>query len=282
MRGVFGAGVATRLQEANIYDQIEAVYAYSSGAFNGAYFLARQSRIGSTIYFDHLTENFIRKRNVFKGVWQRAWNRYVRHIPPESFKNVVELPFLMDIAKNRVPLDVRALQSQSIPLFVKVLDAKTGEVDYFDARTTDTLKLLHAAASAAPYYFSSEEINGKLYIDAGIKESIALAKLLEDHKQNNIVVVFNRPVYSRLGGIVKYFETKILGMMYGKHIAKLYDERDKKEDADFQLAETSDRVLLVHPSKNDAVYPGETRRNKLLALYRAGQIEAEKILNFIL
>ena len=59
MSGVFGAGIGTRLQEADTYNKIEAVYGGSAGAFNSSYFLSRQSELGSSIYWENLTEQVI-------------------------------------------------------------------------------------------------------------------------------------------------------------------------------------------------------------------------------
>ena len=49
--GVFGAGVLTAFQEANIYNRIKCIYATSAGAHDAAYFLTKQSKLGSSIYF---------------------------------------------------------------------------------------------------------------------------------------------------------------------------------------------------------------------------------------
>ena len=63
MAGVFGAGVVTRLQEENFYKHIKVAYGASAGAFNLAYFLAKQSELGSKIYWEDLTYDFISPEN---------------------------------------------------------------------------------------------------------------------------------------------------------------------------------------------------------------------------
>lgn len=61
MAGVFGAGVVTRLQEVNAYENFSHAYGASAGAFDIAYFLAKQTRKGSSIYWEDLTKGFIIK-----------------------------------------------------------------------------------------------------------------------------------------------------------------------------------------------------------------------------
>ena len=65
MAGVFGAGVATAFEDANLYPRVHSIYSASAGAHNAAYWLARQSHMGSTIYFDEL----FGKRFINPGSW---------------------------------------------------------------------------------------------------------------------------------------------------------------------------------------------------------------------
>ena len=51
MSGIFSAGVVTGLQDMNFYDKIEAIYGGSAGAINAAYFLSKQTKLGSSIYY---------------------------------------------------------------------------------------------------------------------------------------------------------------------------------------------------------------------------------------
>lgn len=56
MLGVFGAGVVTSFQQADMYGRVHSVYGASAGAHDLAYFLAaqkdsRQTKIGSSIYY---------------------------------------------------------------------------------------------------------------------------------------------------------------------------------------------------------------------------------------
>src|SRR3989338_3950792 len=107
MSGVFGAGIGTELEESNIYSKIEAIYGCSAGAFNAAYFLARDSRLGSSIYWENLTDGrFINLRKVLRGN-----------------SNAMNIDHLVEVSRSSKVLNLDALRNQSIPFFVKVLNS---------------------------------------------------------------------------------------------------------------------------------------------------------------
>ena len=114
LMGVFSAGVVTGLQDLDLYNKFEAVYGCSSGVFNGAYFLARQSMLGSRIYWEDLTDNFITKRNIFYGALQRLWNGYVHPLPFNNIVNAMHLDILIRVAREDKVLDINALKKQPI------------------------------------------------------------------------------------------------------------------------------------------------------------------------
>src|SRR6266849_4636903 len=97
MLGVFGAGFVTRLQEKGAYKFIEAIYGASAGAMNASYFLSRQTKLGSSIYYEELTKNFILPHNVPHGLWQRVSHRYFKHIPKSQMKDAVNIGYALDV-----------------------------------------------------------------------------------------------------------------------------------------------------------------------------------------
>ena len=76
MAGIFGAGVVTSLEEENAYPFIEAVYGSSAGVMIAAYFLASQSKLGSSIFYEDLLNNFITPSYVPLGIYDRCKHRY--------------------------------------------------------------------------------------------------------------------------------------------------------------------------------------------------------------
>src|SRR3954452_17802375 len=52
MRGVISAGALTALEHLRLAERFDAVYGVSAGALGGAYMLAGQAALGTSIYFD--------------------------------------------------------------------------------------------------------------------------------------------------------------------------------------------------------------------------------------
>ena len=282
MSGVFGAGVATALQEQNCYDRIEAVYGASAGACNGAYFLTRQAYIGSSIYYEDLLQRFIQGRHLPLGLIQRWWNRYVFPISKDRIKNVIDIEYMIDVMKTKKVLDTGKLKNQPIPLYVKLLEVQSGSVSYFDMRKYEPLDIIHAATSVAPYYFSFHTIDGKIYIDAVIKDPIGADYLLSKHPQSKIIIQMNRKYeHNALQSLVRWIEKKTLKVMHGIHIEAAYADSDSRRELELEKLAQNPRVLIIQPDRDASLAPHETNKERLLYSYRAGKKKGLEIVKWI-
>lgn len=279
MLGLFGAGVLTKVQELDIYNKVEAIYACSSGIFNGSYFLTRQMEMGSSIYYDDLTHGFIETKNVLYGTLQRMQNGYVKPIDFDKIVNVMNLDRLIDVAKNDKALNISTLKSQSIPLYVKLLNTNTLEIEYKDIRKNNPLHLLKVGTSAVPYYFPSQD-NGK-YIDAAIKEPLGLEYLLERHPDSKVIAIFNlstkRNVWHYLKNVI---EGLIANSMYRGTFSKCFMQRESSIRKNLKIAEENERVLLISPSHN-SVESWTTDETTLKQFYQDGKDEVASIVEFL-
>ena len=94
MRGVISAGAVTALEHLGLAQRFDAVYGVSAGAFDGAYMLAGQAAMGTTIYFEDLpAAHFVRAR------------RMLAARPPIALDEVVD-----EIVARRKPLDLAAVE----------------------------------------------------------------------------------------------------------------------------------------------------------------------------
>jgi len=81
MRGVVSGGMVVALEQLGLLECFDAIYGSSAGAMNGAYFLAGQAALGTTIYYDNINNrHFIDFARALRG------------------RPVVDLDFLVDIA----------------------------------------------------------------------------------------------------------------------------------------------------------------------------------------
>ena len=69
MRGAFSAGSLIALENLGFAESFDAIYASSSGAINGSYFLAKQSALGTSIYYRDINNskfiNIFRPKKIF-------------------------------------------------------------------------------------------------------------------------------------------------------------------------------------------------------------------------
>lgn len=280
MTGIWGAGVLTKLQELNVYDDIEAIYACSAGIFNGAYFLSRQMKLGSSIYYEDLLNGFIEIKNVVPGAIQRLWNGYVRRIDLKSMLNVMHLEVLIHAAENQKKLDIGRLKSQSVPLYAKLYNAREKIIEYQDVRTNDVISCLLSGCSLIPYYFPQPK--NKWYIDAAIREPIGLEQLIKNHPNNKIIVIVNleenRTFWHHLKNLIEGF---IANAMYGGTLAECFLRKENDIRKSIEIAKTNPNVLLVNPRSGENVRTWTINATELKKAYNNGMKRASDIVSFI-
>jgi len=279
MSGVFGAGVVSALAKMDIYDRIKAVYSASAGSFNGAYFLAKQCEMGATIYWEELAHGFIRRRNMPYGALQRLWNAYMSPLQFASIKNVMYADRLLEVAKHQKVLDLNKLKNQPIPLYVKMVNTETLQLEYIDVRQGNTLHLLKSGISAIPYYYPEPD-NGK-YVDGAIREPLGLEYIMEQNPDNKIVAIFNLTVHRNFGHYIKNFiEGVVAESMYPGVLRNCFMKREDSVRKSLAIARESERVLLVHPTKDNLVQSWILDEPKLKNLFAEGERAAEKVVDF--
>ena len=102
MRGVVSGGMVSALEFLGLRDVFDVVYGSSSGAMAGAYFVARQARFGTTIYYQCVNNrNFIRKSNILLS------------------RPIMKTAFLLDeVCRNMRPLRASEIVHSDLPLRV--------------------------------------------------------------------------------------------------------------------------------------------------------------------
>ncbi len=273
MRGIFGAGVATAFEKANIYPKINAIYTASAGAMTGAYFLAKQMELGSSIYWEDLKgDSFISRRNFFIGVWQRFQNRFIRGVPQDKLYDALDINHLINVAKNNKSLDISKIISQDIPLYVKLFNLNTNSIEYIDARRPDILEIIKAGISMFPYVHEIPIIDGKKYIDAAIMDIIGFAFLRQKHPNEKIIVVMNGQIDRKLRYRAKnIIEGKFMQWMFDKSIFyKLYTSAEDKLAEDIKKIKSDPNSLLITLQKDISVRCRTTNPKSLLEMYNLG------------
>lgn len=280
MRGVFGAGVATAFEEADIYPNVKAVHAASAGAMTGAYFLSHQMSLGSSIYWEDLGVGFLSRKDFFLGIWQRFENRFIRLVSKSKMRDPLKVDILMDAIKHLKPLDAKRVIEQRIPFFVKFFEINTQKIVYLDARRSDIYKILEAGVSALPYTHEVAEIDGRNYIEGGIIEILGVRYLLEQYPDEKIIIIMN-------GQVDRKFRYKLKNVIEGKIMQWMFDDprmytlHASAEDRlaeDLRIIKDSNRVVLIAPKESFAVKSRTTNSKKIIAFYQHGIEEGRRVI----
>jgi len=280
MAGIFGAGVANALEEADLYSRIKAVYTASAGAFNAAFFLTKQTKLGARIYYEKLTSRFINPVNILPRILQCICYKKIFKKNKRINSNAIDINYLIGMVKKK--LDKTKLKKQKIPLYVKLLDLKTNKIKYFDIRKYNVFKLLEIAANILPYYFSKQKINGKLYIDACIKEPVGLEYLIKKYPNCLIVSILTLTEYrnKRIEYFKNFLENFMTKSMLSGQLSKISFKRQSRLK-NINLVKNNRDILIVSPSINSKIMPYTTNKSKLMDLYEEGRNKIHKILQFV-
>jgi predicted patatin/cPLA2 family phospholipase len=281
MAGIFGAGVVSTLEDLGAYDKFEAIYGISAGAINAAYFLTRQTKLGSSIYYEDLTHDFIHKNHILHGSYQRFYNRYIKKLRQDEIKNSIDIDHLFYIIKDKKKLDIDRLRKDKIRFYARVLNVKTHHIETLNVKD-NPLDILKAATSAVPHYCHPQNIGGKDYVDAAIKDPIGIKYLLEKYFDRKIVVVINyNPTYSFIDWIKDFIEGSVAKPMFEPSLFRLYISRKRLIEEELKLIKSNKNILLIEASKDSPTSQYTTDTMKLMKTYNMGLIAGKSILPFL-
>jgi predicted patatin/cPLA2 family phospholipase len=182
MRGVVAGGMGSALHQLGAEHAFDAVYGTSAGVFCGAYFLAGQPTLGTSIYYRHLIgEEFI------------SWRRALRGGP------LVNVDYLIDVAMERLkPLDYDRVLASPTPL--KVLATRLGSyeaVAFGGFETKHELREAMRASCRIPLASGPPVlIAGHRYLDGSLSQSIPVASALADGA-THVLALLTRPAGQR-------------------------------------------------------------------------------------
>ncbi|MCD4705325.1 patatin-like phospholipase family protein [bacterium] len=284
MSGIFGAGVVTAFQEMDIYDRIEAIYGGSAGAINVAYFLSRQTHIGSSIYYENLIYGFIYKKNFIKALTQRISGIF-RKIPMKKMMDIVDIEYLFDVIKHSPSkkLDVKKIRKQPIPFYIRVYNLTKDKIEYLDIKKyRNPYKVLKASVDVIPYTSDSERIDGEEYTDGTILNHVDLGYLIKQYPQKKIVVVLNHHLNRKFRHYVQGFLEGLMAIsIYGSKAVGLFFKAEFQLRKDIKLAKKNKRILLISPSADNPTNPSTTDSKKLKITYQMGKDAAQRIRKFV-
>lgn len=178
MRGVICAGMVTALYDLGLLDAFDAVYGTSAGAFAGAYLVAGDPALGTSIYYEDLVSG-----------------EFVSYARARGGGTLLSLEYVVDeVMVRRKPLDWRRAVESPVPLRFVATSAATFRAvtigDFADA--ADLRAGLHATARIPLAAGPPVAFRGELLVDGGIVEPIPARTALADGCTHVLVLLNHR------------------------------------------------------------------------------------------
>lgn len=260
MRGMYTAAVLDVLMDEGI--KVDAIYATSAGVLFGVNYLSGQR--GRAIRYN---KRFSRDKR-YMGIHSLITSG---NIINKDFA-FYEVPFTLDV------FDQEAYARSTTKMIATVTNVHTGGVEYIEVKNVFEQMEVLRAASAMPFVSQMVELDGQLYLDGGLADSIPLKKCQEDGYER-IIVVATRPksyrkskvnplpaklFYSKYPNLVKTITNRYVDY---NNILQEIDELDEKGE-----------IVLVRPSKELHLGRIESNPERLQEMYDLGIEDAKALL----
>lgn len=273
IRGIFGAGVFTAFQKANLYPHIHSVYAVSGGAHNAAYFLAHEV---DRILIGYL--HFLGRKNAFLrnlSFLSIAKKFFLMLLFKKTF-DVMDLDYLKGLETKVFPLDTKKIQESPINFYVKVMDQNSLEIKYLDAKE-DTLEKIFQSSNM-PLYTGGHHQN-YLYVDGGIMPTDDFIKnVVAKNPDKKIIYILNEKK-TRLGVIRSLWYDLLDVVMKTRYFGWRYGKKHIRHIINYPYVHNLNKFPNVHlicdDSKNHKLHVDQ---EKALASYQHGQAKGQEIL----
>ncbi|MCR5216230.1 MAG: patatin family protein [Lachnospiraceae bacterium] len=233
MRGLFTCGVIDVLMEEGI--EMDGAVGVSAGAAFGCNVKSKQ--IGRGIrYNKKLCQD---KRYASWGNFFRTGNMFDVEFCYH------DVPFVID------PMDMETYEKNPMEFFCVATDIRTGKAHYEKLmKGTDRMVQWIRASASVPLVTKPVEIDGELYLDGGIADSIPL-QFLEKEGYEKIIVIETQPKDyvkkpQQYMGLVKMSLRKYPNMIKAmKDRYLMYNE----EKAYIRKQEEAGKVLVIRPDE---------------------------------
>lgn len=266
MRGMYTAGVLDVLMQNKI--PIDGIIGVSAGALFGMNYKSKQ--IGRVLRYN-------RKYAANKDYMGFHSLLTTGNIMNEDFcfhKLVTDLD----------PVDFEAYRNAKEDFYAVVTNMNTGKAEYIrldDLEKEDQLEYLRASGSM-PFLSRPVSINGQLYLDGGIADSIPIDRLLRMNYEK-IIVVLTRPRDYR-----KKKSPSMLPKLYYRNYPRLvsainsrYKTYNKQLEQVLEL-EAAGRIFVFRPSRYVPIRRIERNVAKIQEMYDLGKADALERKNALL
>lgn len=258
MRGIFAAGVIDYLLDQKIH--FDNVIGVSAGACHGCSYVCGQRGRAYATATDYLdNKDYCSLRSLRKTGDLFGADFLYHKIPQELY-----------------PIDNDAFLQSGIKFQAVVTNCETGRAEYPVIKDMFEDIEYVRASSSLPLLANMVEIDGNLYMDGGISDSIPLGQSLRQGNEKNVIVLTRPRDYRKKNSRV----AQAAGLKYRKfpQMAAALKNRPKVYNETLDLIEKEEaagRAFVIAPMGPLDIGRTEKDRNKLKAAYQEGYFVAE-------
>lgn len=263
MKGVYTAGVLDFFMDKDLW--FNDIYGVSAGACTMASYVSRQRGRGRDVFVDYVGEDY------YMGVKSLI-----------TTGDIFNVKTSYDLIPNYLnPFDYDTFDAYKGNPYAVVTNIETGEAEYKKLKNTRDHDIQYIRASSSlPLVSRNVEIDGNLYLDGGIADSIPIKKSEADGNKKNIVVMTKPVGYRRKPESSKFLA--LIKVRYHKYpmVYELMKNRCEAYNAVMDYVESEAQkgnLFLIRPKVDSNISRLEKDKEKLLALYEEGYEEASKL-----
>ena len=216
-----------------------------------------------------------RGRSLEIGLKYLPDKRYMglRHLINPKNRSLYNIKFVFDDIPNiHLPFDYDSYKNSGCTVLAALTNVRTGKCEYLPVTSDDKEWKIVTASCALPLIFQPVKINGELYMDGGITDSIPIDKALSDGCEMPIVVTTRERSY------VKTDESalKLSSFLYRKYPAfseaiKNRTETYNKNHKRVLELEKEGKIIHIAPEIDTSSWKRTEKSNDaIMAMYNAG------------
>lgn len=268
MRAIFTAGVLDYFIDEGL--EFDTCIGVSAGACHGASYLSKQRGRA----YDTFTKYMRDKRYSSIGNWIKTGDFFNKEFAYDEIPNKL------------LPFDHDTFEKSTTQFYATVTNCETGEAEYIEVR--DFRKQIDAirASSSLPLISTMVSIDGNLYLDGGIGDSIPIAQSMEMGNEKNVVVLTRPKGYkkkkNKLGFLAKCVYRKY--PLFLETFLKRHEHYNRTLEFLYEQ-QAAGLVYIIQPEQEIGIGRLEKNPEKMKVAYDYGynlaKSKGEELLKFL-
>ena len=222
MRGVVAGGMVTAIQELGLTACFDTIHGSSAGACAGAYLLADQARLGTTIFFEDINNPKVTNP---RRLWRGA--------------AIMDTGFITDnVMRTTKKLDVDKIIDSPDQLHIIATTVEAQEAHFSRYRTPEEFFAILRGTITMPIVGGScVSIKGQEMVDGGMVQQIPFPSAVQRNATHVLILLTRRDheFERKKNKLVSLLEYLAMRVVYGPKLAKLYASRADRINADLKL-----------------------------------------------